>query len=134
MVISIVRPHPYPAQEFDMKLRFALHLFLGLLLSFSLCISNAAFAQKIRVAYWTSGVSLGFGSVLEQGKFLEKEGLDVEFIKFGDVNAPTKAIASHAIDVAIGASAAGALNIAADGLPIKIILGTQLAEAQFTVL
>jgi len=36
--------------------------------------------------------------------------------------------------VAIGASAAGALNIAADGLPIKIILGTQLAEAQFAVL
>ncbi|MDB5811804.1 MAG: Nitrate/sulfonate/bicarbonate transporter periplasmic ligand-binding protein [Betaproteobacteria bacterium] len=96
--------------------------------------SGGALAQKLRVGYWTSGVSLGFGSVLEQGKFLEKEGLDVEFIKFGDVNAPTKAIASNAIDVAIGASAAGALNIAADGVPIKIILGTQIAEAQFVVL
>jgi len=95
---------------------------------------GTAQAQKMRVAYWTSGVSLGFGSVLESGKFLEKEGLDVEYIKFSDVNAPTKAIAAHAIDVAIGASAAGALNIAADGLPIKIILGTQLAEAQFAVL
>ena len=106
----------------------------GLLCAACLLASGAAFAQKLRVGYWTSGVSLGFGSVLEQGKFLEKEGLDVEFIKFGDVNAPTKAIASNAIDIAIGASAAGALNIAADGLPIKIILGTQIAEAQFAVL
>jgi ABC-type nitrate/sulfonate/bicarbonate transport system substrate-binding protein len=96
--------------------------------------SAPAAAQKIKIGYWTSGVSLGFGSVLEQGKFLEKEGLDVEYVKFADVNAPTRAIASNAIDIAIGASAAGALNIAADGLPIKIILGTQLAEAQFTVL
>jgi ABC-type nitrate/sulfonate/bicarbonate transport system substrate-binding protein len=96
--------------------------------------SAPAAAQKIKIGYWTSGVSVGFGSVLEQGKFLEKEGLDVEYVKFSDVNAPTRAIASNAIDIAIGASAAGALNIAADGLPIKIILGTQLAEAQFTVL
>ena len=55
---------------------------------------GTAQAQKMRVAYWTSGVSLGFGSVLESGKFLEKEGLDVEYIKFSDVNAPTKAIAA----------------------------------------
>ena len=107
---------------------------LILLSAASLLFTDAALAQKLRVGYWTSGVSLGFGSVLEQGRFLEKEGLDVEFVKFGDVNAPTKAIAANAIDVAIGASAAGAFNIAADGLPIKIILGTQLAEAQFVVL
>ena len=106
----------------------------GLLCAVLTLSPAAALAQKIKVAYWTSGVSLGFGSVLEQGKFLEKEGLEVEFVKFADVNGPTRAIASNAIDVAIGASAAGAFNIAADGLPIKIILGTQLAEAQFTVL
>src|SRR5258706_9052966 len=99
----------------------------------ALAISPAA-AQKIKIGYWTSGVSLGFGSVLEQGRFLEKEGLDVEYVKFADVNAPTRAIVSNAIDIAIGASAAGALNIAADGLPIKFFLGTQLAEAQSTVL
>jgi ABC-type nitrate/sulfonate/bicarbonate transport system substrate-binding protein len=117
-----------------MKPQSMSRLCLGLLCAACLVTANAAFAQKLRIGYWTSGVSLGFGSVLEQGKFLEKEGLDVEFIKFGDVNAPTKAIAANAIDIAIGASAAGALNIAADGLPIKIILGTQLAEAQFVVL
>jgi NitT/TauT family transport system substrate-binding protein len=116
------------------KTTLLLRFFVSLVFTVSTVFCDAALAQKMRVAYWTSGVSLGFGSVLEDGKFLEKEGLDVEFIKFGDVNAPTKAIASHAIDIAIGASAAGALNIAADGLPIKIILGTQLAEAQFAVL
>lgn len=117
-----------------MKTRTLSRLLLGLLFAVSALLPASAFAQKLKVGYWTSGVSLGFGSVLEQGRFLEKEGLEVEFVKFADVNGPTKAIASHAIDVAIGASAAGAFNIAADGLPIKIILGTQLAEAQFTVL
>ena len=117
-----------------MKPTFVPRLLSALLCLICVAVSGTALAQKLRVGYWTSGVSLGFGSVLEQGKFLEKEGLDVEFIKFSDVNAPTKAIASNAIDVAIGASAAGALNIAADGLPIKIILGTQIAEAQFAVL
>ena len=91
-------------------------------------------AQKIKVGYWTSGVSVGFGSVLEQQKFLEKQGLDVEFVKFADVNAPTRAIVSGAIDVGFGLSAAGALTVAADGVPIKIILATQIAEVQFAVL
>src|ERR1700682_5424230 len=95
--------------------------------------SSTANAQKIKVGYWTSGVSLGFGSTLEQMKFLEKQGLDVEWIKFGDVNAPTRAIVSNAIDVAFGASTAGALSIAADGVPVKIFLATQLAEVQFVV-
>ena len=117
-----------------MKTATLSRLLLGLLFAASAVSPAAALAQKIKVGYWTSGVSLGFGSVLEQGKFLEKEGLEVEFVKFADANGPTRAIASNAIDVAIGASAAGAFNIAADGLPIKIILGTQLAEAQFTVL
>jgi NitT/TauT family transport system substrate-binding protein len=94
----------------------------------------AAHAQKIKVGYWTSGVSLGFGSTLESMKFLEKQGLEVEYVKFADVNAPTRAIVSGAIDVAFGASAAGALNIAADGVPIKIFLATQIAEVQFAVL
>ena len=97
-------------------------------------LGGSALAQKIKVGYWTSGVSVGFGSVLEQMKFLEKQGLDVEYIKFSDVNAPTRAIVSGSIDVAFGASAAGALTIAADGVPIKIFLATQIAEVRFAVL
>ena len=99
-----------------------------------LAAPSVTFAQKIKVGYWTSGVSLGFGATLESMKFLEKQGLDVEYIKFADVNAPTRAIVSGAIDVAFGASGAGALNIAADGVPIKIILATQIAEVRFAVL
>jgi len=99
-----------------------------------LAAPSVTFAQKIKVGYWTSGVSLGFGATLESMKFLEKQGLDVEYIKFADVNAPTRAIVSGAIDVAFGASGAGALNIAADGVPIKIILATQIAELRFAVL
>ena len=96
--------------------------------------SAAAHRRRKSVGYWTSGVSLGFGSTIEQMKFLEKQGLDVEWVKFADVNAPTRAIVSGAIDVAFGASAAGALSIAADGVPVKIFLATQIAEVQFVVL
>ena len=101
---------------------------------FLLAAPTVTLAQKIKVGYWTSGVSLGFGATLESMKFLEKQGLDVEYVKFADVNAPTRAIVSGAIDVAFGASGAGALNIAADGVPIKIILATQIAEVRFAVL
>jgi NitT/TauT family transport system substrate-binding protein len=113
--------------------RLSFHL-VAIAAALLLGTSPSAHAQKIKVGYWTSGVSVGFGSVLEQMKFLEKQGLDVEFVKFADVNAPTRAIVSGAIDVAFGASAAGALTIAADGVPIKIILATQIAEVQFAVL
>ena len=44
-----------------------------------------AAAQKIKVGYWTSGFSLGFGAVMEQMKFAEKEGLDIEWVKFASV-------------------------------------------------
>jgi NitT/TauT family transport system substrate-binding protein len=97
-------------------------------------LPGGALAQKIKLGYWTSGVSVSFGSVLEEMKFLEKEGLDVEYIKFSDVNGPTRAIVTQSIDVAFGASAAGAFNIAADGVPIKIILATQIAAVDFVVL
>ncbi len=105
----------------------------AILLAFTLA-APAAHAQKIRVGYWTSGVSLGFGSTIEQMKFLEKQGLEVEWIKFADVNGPTKGLVSGSIDVAFGASAAGALSIAADGVPVKIMLATQIAAVDFVVL
>lgn len=106
-----------------------LALIIGLVLP-----ASWAHAQKIRVGYWTSGVSLGFGSTIEQMKFLEKQGLEVEWIKFADVNGPTKGLVSDSIDVAFGASAAGALSTAADGVPIRIFLATQIAAVDFVVL
>ena len=90
-------------------------------------------AESLKIGYWSSGVSLGFGAVLETGKFMEKEGLTVEYIKFPDVNAPTKAMAAGSIDFAIAASAGTALSVAANGLPLRIILATQVADLDFVV-
>ena len=93
-----------------------------------------AAAQKIKVGYWSSGLSLGQGSVLETQKFLEKEGLEVEWVKFSDVNAPLRAVATNAIDLSFGAPSAGAIAVAADGAPIKIVLNTHIAQVKFVVL
>ncbi|MFG1403973.1 ABC transporter substrate-binding protein [Xanthobacter sediminis] len=90
-------------------------------------------AAKVRIGYWSSGVSLGFGSFLESGKFMEKQGLEVEYVKFPDVNAPTKAMAAGAIDFAIGASAGSAFAVASEGLPMSIVLATQVADLDFVV-
>lgn len=95
---------------------------------------SAALAQKVRVGYWTSGVSLGFGALLESERFLQKEGLEVEWVKFGEVNGPLRAMPSHAIDIAFGAPSAGSMAVAADGIPIKIFLNSQIAEVHFVVL
>lgn len=99
-----------------------------------LAASPAALAQKIKVGYWTSGFSLGFGAVMEEMKFAEKEGLDVEWVKFAEVNGPTRAIVPQAIDLAFAAPSTASMNIAADGVPVKIVLATQIAEAQFVAL
>ena len=93
-----------------------------------------AHAEKVRIGYWNSGTSLGFGAVMEAMKFVEKEGLEVEYLQFPDVNAPTKAIAADAIDFAIGASSNGAMSIVADGIPVQILLASQVAQLSFVVL
>lgn len=92
-----------------------------------------AHAQKIRVGYWPSGLTLGYGSVLEAGSFFKDQGLDVEYVHFSDVNGPTRAIAANAIDLAFGSPAAGAFALATDGVPVKIILATQPANVAFVV-
>jgi ABC-type nitrate/sulfonate/bicarbonate transport system substrate-binding protein len=91
-------------------------------------------AQKMKVGYWTSGFSLGFGAVMEQMKFAENQGLSIDWVKFAEVNGPTRAIVSNAIDVAFAAPSTNSMGIAADGVPVKIVLATQIAEAQIVVL
>jgi NitT/TauT family transport system substrate-binding protein len=97
-------------------------------------VPGQLFAQKMRVGYWTSGFSLGFGAVMEQMKFAENQGLNVEWVKFAEVNGPTRAIVSNAIDIAFAAPSTNSISIAADGVPVKIVLATQIAEAQIVVL
>lgn len=93
--------------------------------------SPAAAQEKIKVGYWTSGFSVGFGAVLEYGKFLEQQGLQPEYVKFSDVNGPTKALITQSIDVAFAAPATGAFTLAIQGAPIEVVLATQIAEATF---
>src|SRR5256885_5936807 len=103
------------------------------ILAMAMSVSGPLFAQKMKVGYWTSGFSLGFGAVMEQVKFAEKEGLNIEWVKFAEVNGPTRAIVSNAIDVAFAAPSTNSMGIAADGVPVKIVLATQVAEAQIVV-
>jgi ABC-type nitrate/sulfonate/bicarbonate transport system substrate-binding protein len=104
------------------------------ILTIAVSVPRQLCAQKMKVGYWTSGFSLGFGSVMEQMKFAESKGLNVEWVKFAEVNGPTRAIVSNAIDIAFAAPSTNSIGIAADGVPVKIVLATQIAEAQIVVL
>lgn len=110
------------------------HAVILSIFTFAGFLPNQLFAQKIKVGYWTSGFSLGFGAVMEQLKFAEKEGLDVDWVKFSEVNGPTRAIVSNSIDLAFAAPSTNSMAIAADGVPVKLVLATQIAEAQIVVL
>ncbi len=96
-------------------------------------LSPAHAAEKIRIGYWPSGLTLGYGSVLEAGDFFKQQGLEVEYVHFSDVNGTTRAIAANAVDLAFGSPAAGAFSLASDGVPVKIILATQPANVEFVV-
>lgn len=93
--------------------------------------ARTASAEPIRIGYWTSGVSLGFGAVLEAQKFLQQRGLDVQFVHFADVNAPNRALAANAIDFAFAAPAAAVFSSTAEGVPLRIVLATQPADVEF---
>jgi ABC-type nitrate/sulfonate/bicarbonate transport system substrate-binding protein len=106
----------------------------ALFLAMAMSVPGQLLAQKMKVGYWTSGFSLGFGAVMEQMKFAENQSLNVEWVKFAEVNGPTRAIVSNAIDIAFAAPSTNSIGIAADGVPVKIVLATQIAEAQIVVL
>ncbi len=114
--------------------KLTVHAIAVSFLLFASALPATLHAQKIKVGYWTSGFSLGFGAVMEQQKFAEKEGLDVEWVKFAEVNGPTRAIVTNSIDLAFAAPSTNSMAIAADGVPVKIVLATQIAEAQVVVL
>lgn len=92
-----------------------------------------AHAEPLRVAYWSSGFSLGFGAVLEQEKFLEKEGIDAAYRRFSEVAAPAQAVLNGDVDVAFAAPAAAAFNLGLQGAPIRVILATQILEGRIVV-
>src|SRR3954464_9546879 len=68
---------------------------------------DAGAQEKIKIGYWTSGFSVGFGAVLEAGKFVEQQGLWPEFFPFAEVHPPTKGILPHSLEVAFRAPPRG---------------------------
>jgi len=97
-------------------------------------VASTALAQeKVRVGYWTSGVSIGFGAILEAGKFIEKEGLDVEFVRFPDLTSQIRALASGSIDATFGTPLPAVFAASAEGVPVSLIAVSQLADAVVVV-
>lgn len=89
--------------------------------------------DPVRIGYWSSGFSLGFGAVLQEGKFLEKEGEKADYRKFSEVAAPAQAVLAGSVDVAFGAPAAAAFNLSVQGAPVKVFLITQILSADMVV-
>src|SRR3546814_11718863 len=90
--------------------------------------SSLANAEPLRLAYWSSGFSLGFGAVLQQEDFLEKEGLDAEFRTFSEVAAPAQAVPTGAVDVAFAAPTAGAFNLSTQAAHLRVLRGAPGGE------
>ena len=105
----------------------------GLAVGAALVLSAAsAHSAPLRIGYWTSGVSLGLGAVLEHGDFLKKAGVsDVQFVHFAEVNAPASGLAANTIDVSFSVAGASGFSIAAAGVPIKIFGATAPADVTF---
>src|SRR5260370_37632209 len=80
-------------------------LFTAVAASATIGTLQTAHAEPMRIGYWTSGVSLGFGAGLEAQKLLHPRGLDVVVIRFSDVNARNRTRATHTIDFAFAAPA-----------------------------
>jgi ABC-type nitrate/sulfonate/bicarbonate transport system substrate-binding protein len=104
---------------------------VALALAIGFGAAGASAQEKVKIGYWTSGFSVGFGAVLEAGNFAEQQGLVPEYIHFADVNGPTKAIITQSIDVAFAAATTGAFTLGIQGAPIEIVLATQIAESSF---
>lgn len=95
-------------------------------------LALSAQAAPLRIGYWTSGVSLGLGAVLETGDFLKKAGIDdAHFVHFAEVNAPASGLAANVIDISFSVPGASAFSIAASGVPIRIFGATAPADVTF---
>ncbi|MGN8107645.1 ABC transporter substrate-binding protein [Paraburkholderia sp. 22098] len=95
-------------------------------------LALSAQAAPLRIGYWTSGVSLGLGAVLETGDFLKKAGIDdAHFVHFAEVNAPASGLAANVIDISFSVPGASAFSITASGVPIRIFGATAPADVTF---
>jgi ABC-type nitrate/sulfonate/bicarbonate transport system substrate-binding protein len=106
--------------------------FLGLAL-LGAAISPQANAQEVRVGYWASGASAAIGLVLEEGKFLEAEGLKPTWTTVTKLAEVNRALISRSIDIAVVGGTLPSLRLGAENVPAKIILANLIADANFVV-
>lgn len=93
----------------------------------------SAGAQEVRVGYWATGASAAIGLVLEEGKFLEAEGLQPKWTTVTKLAEVNRALISKSIDVAVAGGTVPSLRLGAEGVPAKIILANLIADANFVV-
>ena len=98
-----------------------------------LAASAAADAQELRTGYWASGASAAIGLVLEEGKFLEAEGLKPKWTTVTKLAEVNRALISRSIDIAVVGGTVPSLRLGAEGVPAKIILSNLIADANFVV-
>src|SRR5260370_1404029 len=76
-------------------------------------LAGAAPAQeKIKVGYWTSGFSVGFGAVLEAGTALEQTGRQPRAREGAGAKGRPKAVPTPSSDAAFAAPVPGAVTLA----------------------
>jgi ABC-type nitrate/sulfonate/bicarbonate transport system substrate-binding protein len=106
----------------------------SLLLAFAGIAATAqVHSQEVRVGYWASGASAAIGLVLEEGKFLEAEGLKPAWTTMTKLAEVNRALISKSIDIAVAGGTLPSLRLGAENVPAKIILANLVADANFVV-
>lgn len=98
-----------------------------------LAMATSAKAQDVRVGYWSSGASAAIGIVLQQGKFLEAEGLRPHWTTVTKLAEVNRALIAKSIDIAVAGGTLPSLRLGAEKVPAKIIMSNLVADANFVV-
>jgi NitT/TauT family transport system substrate-binding protein len=111
-----------------------MRVFKATCIAFTVGLSfSAAHAQEVRVGYWASGASAAIGLVLEEGKFLEAEGLQPKWTTVTKLAEVNRALISRSIDFAVAGGTVPSLRLGAEKVPAKVILANLIADANFVV-
>src|SRR5690606_10995043 len=66
-------------------------------------------------------------------RFLEKEGLNVEYVRFGRLGEVNRALMSGSIDIAVAGGTIPTLLLGVEGVPATVVLANLIADANFVV-
>jgi len=99
----------------------------------ALIYAGGALAQEVRVGYWASGSSAAIGLVIQEGKFLEAEGLKPKWTTTTQLAELNRALISKSIDIVLSGGTVPSLRLGVEKVPAKIILANLVADANFVV-